>query len=669
MNKKLIFFFTLFLSLFTLSIQAEDGSKLWLRNDQQQEAQVKDKSKTAGGAIGAEELRKSWKGSAVTLTIAKDKELTTDDGFKIENKGDKITLKARTGNGLLYGCYHMLRLQACGYPLPPLTIDNPVYSLRLLNHWDNLDGTIERGYAGHSLWQWNELPATLSPRYTDYARANASIGINGTVINNVNASPQILSSEYIEKVKALADVFRPYGIKVYLSVNFASPMALGGLPTADPLDEAVVKWWKDKCDEIYKAIPDFGGFLVKANSEGQPGPGDYGRSHSQGANMLADAIAPHGGIVMWRSFVYSASDADRAKQAYEEFKPLDGQFRENIILQVKNGPIDFQPREPYSPLFTAIDSTQLMAELQVTQEYLGHSNHIAYLGTMWQEFFDEIKGVKLKGLAGVANIGDAVNWCGSDFAQANWYAFGRLAWNPATGATKIAKEWVLQTFTHDAAAVNNIVDLMMESREAVVNYMMPLGLHHQFAWGHHYGPQPWCKIRGARPDWLPSYYHKADSQGLGFDRTSRGSNAVAQYPKALASQLDDINTCPEKYLLWFHHAAWTHPMRSGRTLWNELCHKYDDGVNAVRDMRDRWAKAMPTVDDQRADAVSRKLNIQLKDAIWWKDACLLYFQTFSKLPLPNDIAPTTHQLDQMKRVELGISNYECPSAELLDKMR
>ncbi len=651
------------------SIHAEDGSRLWLRSDQQQEAQVKDKSKTDGGAIGADELRKSWKGAPVTLVVAKDKELTTDDGFKIEQKGGKITVKARSGNGLLYGCYYMLRLQACGYSLAPLTIDNPVYPLRLLNHWDNLDGTVERGYAGHSLWQWDELPDKVSPRYVEYARANASIGINGTVINNVNASPSILSTDYLQKVKALADTFRPYGIKVYLSVNFASPMALGGLPTADPLDTAVADWWKDKCNEIYQLIPDFGGFLVKANSEGQPGPGDYGRSHSEGANMLADAIAPHGGIIMWRSFVYSASDADRAKQAYEEFKPLDGQFRDNIILQVKNGPIDFQPREPYSPLFTAIDSTKLMAELQVTQEYLGHSNHIAYLGTMWQEFFDEIKGVELKGVAGVANIGDAVNWCGSDFAQANWYCLGRMAWNPSLGPARIAKEWVLQTFTSDPEAVNNIVDLMMESREGVVNYMMPLGLHHQFAWGHHYGPQPWCKIAGARPDWLPSYYHKADAQGLGFDRSSRGSDATAQYPKALASQLDDITTCPEKYLLWFHHAPWNHPMRSGRTLWNELCHKYNDGVQTVRDMQARWKKAMGAIDDERAKGVSQKLDIQLKDAIWWKDACILYFQTFSNMPLPSDIDQPTHRLDQMMQVDLGISNYECPSADLLDKMR
>lgn len=651
------------------SIHAEDGSRLWLRSDQQQEAQVKDKSKTDGGAIGADELRKSWKGAPVTLVVAKDKELTTDDGFKIEQKGGKITVKARSGNGLLYGCYYMLRLQACGYSLAPLTIDNPVYPLRLLNHWDNLDGTVERGYAGHSLWQWDELPDKVSPRYVEYARANASIGINGTVINNVNASPSILSTDYLQKVKALADTFRPYGIKVYLSVNFASPMALGGLPTADPLDTAVADWWKDKCNEIYQLIPDFGGFLVKANSEGQPGPGDYGRSHSEGANMLADAIAPHGGIIMWRSFVYSASDADRAKQAYEEFKPLDGQFRDNIILQVKNGPIDFQPREPYSPLFTAIDSTKLMAELQVTQEYLGHSNHIAYLGTMWQEFFDEIKGVELKGVAGVANIGDAVNWCGSDFAQANWYCLGRMAWNPSLGPARIAKEWVLQTFTSAPEAVNNIVDLMMESREGVVNYMMPLGLHHQFAWGHHYGPQPWCKIAGARPDWLPSYYHKADAQGLGFDRSSRGSDATAQYPKALASQLDDITTCPEKYLLWFHHAPWNHPMRSGRTLWNELCHKYNDGVQTVRDMQARWKKAMGAVDDERAKGVSQKLDIQLKDAIWWKDACILYFQTFSNMPLPSDIDQPTHRLDQMMQVDLGISNYECPSADLLDKMR
>lgn len=669
MKLKIIIALTLVLALSTLQAYAEDGSRLWLRYTSDAEAQVKDKSKTASGIIGAEELRKAWKGAPVTLVIAKDKELTTDDGFKIENKGKVINVKAKTGKGLLYGAYHLLRLQACSYPLPPLTVENPVCSLRLLNHWDNLDGTIERGYAGHTLWQWADLPGKLSDRYTEYARANASIGINGTVLNNVNASPQILSTDYLQKVKALADVFRPYGIKIYLSVNFASPMALGGLPTADPLDNAVAQWWKDKCDEIYQLIPDFGGFLVKANSEGQPGPGDYGRSHSEGANMLADAIAPHHGIVMWRSFVYSASDADRAKQAYEEFKPLDGKFRDNIVLQVKNGPIDFQPREPYSPLFTGMTATPLMAELQITQEYLGHSNHVAYLGTMWQEFFDEIKGVKLQGVAGVANVGDAVNWCGSDMAQANWYALGRMAWNPAIGSVKTAKEWVLQTFTHDAEAVNNIVDMMMESREAVVDYMMPLGLHHQFAWGHHYGPQPWCEIRGARPDWLPSYYHKADAQGLGFDRTSRGSDAVSQYPKALAEQFDDIDRCPEKYILWFHHVAWNHPMRSGRTLWDELCHRYDGGVKAVRDMQARWAKARVVVDEERAEAVSRKLDIQLKDAVWWKDGCILYFQTFSKMPVHKDIEPIVHRLDDLRRVELGITNYECPSAELLDSKR
>lgn len=671
MRKRFIGIFALAFTLFTSPLaKAEDGSRLWLRSEQQQDSSIKDKSRTPGGAIATEELRKSWKGVPITLTISKDKELTTEDGYKIENNGNKITLKSRSGNGLIYGCFHLLRLQECGESLPIQDIvENPTYPLRLLNHWDNLDGTIERGYAGHSLWLWDELPGKISPRYIEYARANASIGINGTVINNVNASPRILSTEYIEKVKTLADTFRPYGIKVFLSVNFASPMSLGGLPTADPLDAEVAEWWKKKCDEIYKSIPDFGGFLVKANSEGQPGPGDYGRSHSQGANMLADAIAPHGGIVMWRSFVYNADDADRAKQAYEEFKPLDGKFRDNIILQVKNGPIDFQPREPYSPLFTAIESTELMAELQVTQEYLGHSNHVAYLATMWEEFFDEIKGVELKGVAGVANIGDATNWCGSDFAQANWYAFGRMAWNPKLTPKEIAEEWVQQTFTHNEKAVNNIVDMMMESREAVVNYMMPLGLHHQFAWGHHYGPEPWCVIQGGRPDWMPSYYHKADTLGLGFDRTSQGSNAVAQYPDKLASQLDNINTCPEKYLLWFHHTTWTHTMKSGRTLWDELCHKYDEGVVTVRQMQNKWTEAMTEVDEERAQGVSKKLDIQLKDAIWWKDACILYFQTFSKMPIPRDIEPTQHKLEQLKKVQLGITNYECPTPELLDSKR
>ena len=449
----------------------------------------------------------SWQGAPVQLVIQRDKQLQPE-GFRIRHEDNKITLTSPTETGLLYAAYHLLRMQATGQNVTATqTTENPAYSLRILNHWDNMDRTVERGYAGQSLWNWEELPNTLSDRYKEYARANASIGINGTVLNNVNASPQILSTEYLQKVKALADIFRPYGLRVYLSVNFASPMALDSLSTADPLDKKVIRWWKNKVKEIYRIIPDFGGFLVKANSEGQPGPCDFGRTHAEGANMLADALKPYKGIVMWRAFVYSPSDADRAKQAYLEFEPLDGQFRNNVIVQVKNGPIDFQPREPYSPLFSAMQHTPLMAEFQVTQEYLGHSNHLAYLAPMWKEFFEFVTPASLKAVAGVANIGTDTNWCGHTFAQANWYAFGRLSWQPSLSSEHIADEWLKQTFDSQPSDINaQLKKMMLDSHEAVVNYMMPLGLHHIFAWGHHYGPEPWCNIPGARPDWLPSYY-------------------------------------------------------------------------------------------------------------------------------------------------------------------
>ena len=554
----------------------------------------------------------------------------------------------------------MNETKACSY----------AYSLRILNHWDNMDRTVERGYAGQSLWNWEELPNTLSDRYKEYARANASIGINGTVLNNVNASPQILSTEYLQKVKALADIFRPYGLRVYLSVNFASPMALDSLSTADPLDKKVIRWWKNKVKEIYRIIPDFGGFLVKANSEGQPGPCDFGRTHAEGANMLADALKPYKGIVMWRAFVYSPSDADRAKQAYLEFEPLDGQFRNNVIVQVKNGPIDFQPREPYSPLFSAMQHTPLMAEFQVTQEYLGHSNHLAYLAPMWKEFFEFVTPASLKAVAGVANIGTDTNWCGHTFAQANWYAFGRLSWQPSLSSEHIADEWLKQTFDSQPSDINaQLKKMMLDSHEAVVNYMMPLGLHHIFAWGHHYGPEPWCNIPGARPDWLPSYYHRADKQGIGFDRSSKGSNAVAQYPENLSKQYDNISTCPEEYLLWFHHVPWNYRMKSGRTLWDEFCYHYDNGVRQVRDFQKIWDAAEKYIDAERFHEVQSALKIQARDAVWWKDACLLYFQKFSSMPIPYEIERPIHELKDLQKIHLPISNYECPTKELLNKNR
>ena len=656
--------------VFVTQMAAEDGSHLWLRLPVNAHAEISAPRQSLTLNIAVEELQQAWKGAPVRLVIQKDKQLQAE-GFRIRHEDNKITLTSPTETGLLYAAYHLLRMQETGQNVVEAqTTENPAYNLRILNHWDNMDRTVERGYAGQSLWNWEELPNTLSDRYKEYARANASIGINGTVLNNVNASPKILSAEYLQKVKALADIFRPYGLRVYLSVNFASPMALDSLSTADPLDKEVIRWWKNKVKEIYRIIPDFGGFLVKANSEGQPGPCDFGRTHAEGANMLADALKPYKGIVMWRAFVYSPSDADRAKQAYLEFEPLDGQFRNNVIVQVKNGPIDFQPREPYSPLFGAMQHTPLMAEFQVTQEYLGHSNHLAYLAPMWKEFFEFVAPASLKAVAGVANIGTDANWCGHTFAQANWYAFGRLAWQPSLSSGNIADEWLKQTFGSQPSDISaQLKKMMLDSHEAVVNYMMPLGLHHIFAWGHHYGPEPWCSIPGARPDWLPSYYHRADKQGIGFDRSSKGSNAVAQYPETLAKQYDNIDTCPEEYLLWFHHVPWSHRMKSGRSLWDELCHHYDNGVRQVRDFQKIWDAAEKYIDAERFHEVQSKLKIQARDAVWWKDACLLYFQEFSGMPIPYEIERPIHELKDLQKVHLPISNYECPTKELLNKNR
>lgn len=674
--KRILSIFLCSALFFATQMVAEDGSRLWLRQAKGADAQVTVTHSRPSPTldIAVNELQQAWHGAPITLSITPNKQLV-QDGFSIRQTDGKVTLTSPTDIGLLYGAYHLLRLQETGQlnSIAPSLTENPAYHIRILNHWDNMNRTVERGYSGQSLWNWEELPETLSPRYEAYARANASIGINATVVNNVNASPQILSAAYLQKVKALADVFRPYGIRIYLSVNFASPMVLDSLPTADPLNPEVIRWWKNKAREIYRTIPDFGGFLVKANSEGQPGPCDFGRTHAEGANMLADALKPHNGIVMWRAFVYSPTDADRAKQAYLEFKPLDGQFRPNVIVQVKNGPVDFQPREPYSPLFGAMKHTPVMAEFQITQEYLGHSNHLAYLAPMWKEFFDLVPPSSLKAIAGVANIGTDTNWCGHPFAQANWYAFGRLAWNPSLSSEEIADEWLGQTFFNEELRMKNeelrMKRLMLESHEAVVDYMMPLGLHHIFAWGHHYGPEPWCSIPNARPDWLPSYYHRADARGVGFNRSSTGSNATSQYPEALAKQYNNLATCPEKYLLWFHHVPWTHPMKSGRTLWEELCYRYDHGVQQVREFQKIWDKAENLIDAERFKDVQSRLKIQMRDAIWWKDACLLYFQEFSKQPIPADIERPVHELNDLKQIQLRINNYECPTGELLNKNR
>ena len=639
---------------------SEDGSSLWLRQKGGKNTRVVIPSESAVMKIARDELQKAMKGVSVILKY--DKEASAkEEGFSIKYEKGNYIVSSPSEAGLLYASYHLIRMEAAGELTTGINVkESPAYGIRVLNHWDNPDGTIERGYAGESLWQWDELPGIRSERYEQYARANASVGINGTVLNNVNASPSILTSAYLIKVKALADIFRPYGIRVYLSVNFATPMITDNLATADPLDNDVRVWWKKKADEIYSLIPDFGGFLVKANSEGQPGPCDYGRSHADGANMLAEALQSHGGIIMWRAFVYSPEDSDRAKQAYNEFKPLDGKFHDNVIIQIKNGPIDFQPREPYSPLFGAMHRSKTMVEFQITQEYLGFSNHLVYLAPMWKEFFEFVPHNTLNAIAGVANTGTDKNWCGHHFAQSNWYAFGRLAWNPELTSEEIAEEWLKQTFSADNGFVESVRDLMTESREAAVNYMMPLGLHHIFAWGHHYGPEPWCDIDGARPDWMPSYYHNASEKGIGFDRSSLGSNAVAQYPPELKSIYDDLRTCPDEYILWFHNVPWTHKMQSGNTLWNELCVRYNNGVSSVRKFCNIWGKQKAFVDDERFRSVSAKLEIQLNDAVWWRDACLLYFGEFSGKNVPSDQEKPGYDLQKMKDFRLDITNFESP---------
>ena len=615
------------------------------------------------------------RGTSSLLTTAGIKELLTqtgEEGFIIISKNisgkKRIIISGNTDKAILYGVFHFLRLIQTQHSISNLeTVSVPKVKLRMLNHWDNLNRTVERGYAGFSLWNWHSLPGYIDPRYKDYARANASIGINGTVLTNVNANATILTKNYLEKVKALADVFRPYGIKVYLTARFSAPIEIGGLKTADPLDEKVRQWWKDKVKEIYQHIPDFGGFVIKANSEGQPGPQDYKRSHSDGANMFAEAVAPFNGIIIWRAFVYSAEkNVDRHKQAYDEFVPLDGAFHKNVMVQVKNGAIDFMPREPFHPLFGAMPKTPLMMEFQVTQEYLGQATNLVYLGPLFKECLDSDtytsgkgstvakvldgsfnKDQTLTGITGVANIGTDVNWTGHPFAQANWYALGRLAWNHSLSAEKIADEWLRMTYSNHTAFIQTASKLMMESREIFVQYSNPIGLHHIMGTGHHYGPAPWVNNLN-RPDWNPVYYHKADSMGIGFNRTATGSNALVQYHPEARKLWEDMTTCEEKNLLWFHHVPWTFKMRSGRSLWDELCHHYYSGAAKVKEMQQSWANLKPYVDQQRFDQVRSLLNVQYDEAVWWRNACLLYFQTFSKKPIPGQYEKPDKTLDYYK---------------------
>ncbi len=666
MKKYLILLFTVLTSLH-VSAQS-DGSQLWLGKQYANSCQVISQlPDDATAKIAKQELENNWRGKNVELKI--DKALNLGEGYNLyarpAQQGDNIqyeaTITASNPIGLLYGAYELIRLQNTdayntgsgnqqNFSKAIDETEKPQVGLRILNHWDNLDGSIERGYAGKSIFKWEEIKLgkngkggsiskSLHDRLITYARANASLGINGSVLNNVNASPKMMTAEYINKVKVIANILRPYGIRVYLSINFASPMALGYTKTADPLDKKVQQWWKKKAKEIYATIPDFGGFLVKANSEGQPGPGDYHRTHADGANMLADAVKPYGGIIMWRSFVYGANHKgeDRVKQAVSEFKGMDGKFRDNVILQSKNGPLDFQPREPYAPIFDNIKQTPQIAELQITQEYLGQSKHLTYLAPMWKEFFGFVNPDRLVGISGVANIGDDANWCGHPFSQANWYAFGRLAWNPSLTAEEIAHEWLVQTYENQDEQFTKPVEMMMmTSREACVNYMMPLGLHHIFKFDHHYGPEPDGFIASYPLEWCPVYYHKADAHGVGFDRSSKGTDAVGQYPEPYRSLYDNIETCPEEYLLWFHHVAWDYKMKSGSTLWQELCMKYNMGVAMVEVYRDFWhtsAKQYMKGHEQEWQHTDSLLNVQLENAKEWRNTCLKYFQTFSKMKI------------------------------------
>lgn len=666
MKKYLILLFTVLTSLH-VSAQS-DGSQLWLGKQYANSCQVISQlPDDATAKIAKQELENNWRGKNVELKI--DKSLNLGEGYNIyarpAQQGDNIqyeaTITASNPIGLLYGAYELIRLQNTdayntgsgnqqNFSKAIDETEKPQVGLRILNHWDNLDGSIERGYAGKSIFKWEEIKLgkngkggsiskSLHDRLITYARANASLGINGSVLNNVNASPKMMTAEYINKVKVIANILRSYGIRVYLSINFASPMALGYTKTADPLDKKVQQWWKKKAKEIYATIPDFGGFLVKANSEGQPGPGDYHRTHADGANMLADAVKPYGGIIMWRSFVYGANHKgeDRVKQAVSEFKGMDGKFRDNVILQSKNGPLDFQPREPYAPIFDNIKQTPQIAELQITQEYLGQSKHLTYLAPMWKEFFGFVNPDRLVGISGVANIGDDANWCGHPFSQANWYAFGRLAWNPSLTAEEIAHEWLVQTYENQDERFTKPVEMMMmTSREACVNYMMPLGLHHIFKFDHHYGPEPDGFIASYPLEWCPVYYHKADAQGVGFDRSSKGTDAVGQYPEPYRNLYDNIETCPEEYLLWFHHVPWTYKMKSGSTLWQELCMKYNMGVAMVEVYRDFWhtsAKQYMKGHEQEWQHTDSLLNVQLENAKEWRNTCLKYFQTFSKMKI------------------------------------
>lgn len=571
---------------------------------------------------------------------------------------DCVVVTANTDRGMLFGTFHLLRLLSLGEPIADLdVVEEPRAKERVIDHWDNpFRGSVERGYAGQSIFDWETLP-DLRERYWDYARLLASTGINGVVVNNVNTEKpdreganaavagmegwQLLESENLEKVAALATVFRRYGIRTFLSVNYAAPMLVGDLDTADPLDDDVEAWWKRKADELYERVPDFGGFLVKADSEGQRGPYDYDRDHAEGANVLGRALEPHDGRVFWRAFVYSEHE-DRAVQAYETFEPLDGEFHDNVTLQIKNGPIDFQPREPVSTLFGAMPETNVACELQITQEYTGQGVHACSHLPQWEEVLEfdthgdgegtEVRDLLVdragEGFAGVANVGEDRNWTGHDLAQLNLYGFGRLAWDPTLGSEEVTREWAGQTFGRNPNVVETITRIQEESWPAVIDYETGgIGLMHMMYNGearleNHYDPGPgeWPEYTGIAED------------GIGIDRTPTGSDYAGQYRGPWPARYADPETCPEELLLFFHHLPWEHELDDGTTVVQRLYDNCFEGVERVRDLRERWNALEGTVDERRHRRVAERFDEQVVQAERWRDSLVSYFYEYAGVP-------------------------------------
>ncbi|WP_051572094.1 alpha-glucuronidase family glycosyl hydrolase [Ruminiclostridium cellobioparum] len=595
--------------------------------------------------------------------LGREKQNLGEEGFIIklltENEQKQLLVAGKTDRGLLYGVFSLLRLIQTGTGLDELPrIENPVNQLRMVNHWDNMDGSIERGYAGKSIFYKNNKITGNLARIGDYARILASVGINAIAINNVNVhkiETLLITDRYIKDAAKLNEIFRSYGIKLFLSINFASPLSTGELSTADPLDKEVRKWWKNRAEFIYSHMPDFGGFLVKADSEGRPGPFTYGRTHADGANMLAEALKPHGGLVIWRCFVYNCLQdwrdrtIDRAKAAYDHFMPLDGAFAENVLLQIKNGPMDFQVREPVSPLIGGLEKTNQVLELQTTQEYTGQQKHLCYLVPMWKEVLDfdtcakgrgtsvkkiisrEVFKNKYGGFATVTNIGDDTNWTGHQMAQANTFGYARLAWDPELTSEEIAESWIRLTYSNDRILVGTIKDMLLGSWRTYENYTSPLGIGWMVNPNHHYGPN----VDGYEYDkW--GTYHRADHKGIGVDRTVRnGTGYAGQYHKEVARLYENVETCPEELLLFFHYIPYDYRLKSGETLIQYIYNTHFEGVEQAEELKRKWESLKDKVEEDVFDHVMERLEGQIAHSKEWRDIINTYF--FRKTGIPDEL--------------------------------